>query len=424
MRLTETLRSVFYSVGANKFRVLLTSLGIIIGSFTIIMVVGIGKAGQDSVSEQYKRLSVETITISRAMGGGMMVRGGATASVTTLTKQQVLDMEELEHVKSVGISVSTSTTAAYGQASETVTIMGINEVYQAITHLDLAMGEFFTDDDGAARRKVCALGYNVAQLLFGDDWQNCVGESIKLKGLTFEVVGVIARIGGSAGLSSSGRPGSSSSPDDMIYVPYDVAVKYTTGGSTSGMARMRAMADGGGASYVVLANDIDSVSLAVEEIKDYIYGITGSDSLYTVADAGSTLSSALETANTMSTLLIAVAAIVLVVSGIGIMNVLMVSVKERVKEIGILKSIGASRSVILLEFLLEAVFISVMGGVFGMALSFLAPKLLEFFKIDYAFSPSGLVLGFVFSAATGIFFGFYPAWKASSLKPIDALNTE
>jgi len=426
MRFTEILRGVLYSVGANKFRVLLTSLGIIIGSFTIIMVVGIGKAGQDSVSEQYKRLSVETITISRGGPGGMMMRvgGAATSSQTELTKQQVLDMENLEHVRSVGISVSTVTTAAYNQESEEVTVMGINEVYQEITHLYLAAGDFFSDDDGAARRKVCVLGYNAAQMLFGEDLQYCVGETIKLKGLTFEVMGVVDRIGGSAGLSSASRPGgASASPDDMIYVPYDVAVKYTTGGSTSGMARMRAMAMGG-ASYVVLANDIDSVALAVEEIKDYIYGITGSEDRYTVADAGSTLSSALQTANTMSTLLVAVAAIVLIVSGIGIMNVLMVAVNERIREIGILKSVGANRFVILMSFLLEAVFISVVGGIFGIALSFAAPMLLEFFEIDYAASANGLVLGFGFSAVTGIFFGFYPAWKASRLRPIEALNAE
>ena len=417
MRAGEIVRSVFYSVGANKFRVLLTSLGIIIGTFTIIMVVGIGKAGEDAVSEQYKRLSVESITITRS-GGGM--RGMSTSSQSSLTKQQVLDMTELEHVRSIGISVGISTTAVYGGESLTVMVSGINEAYKDITHLDIAAGEFFTDDDGTARRKVCVLGYNAAVSLFGEeDPYSAVGETVKVKGLSFEVVGVLARIGGNAGLSSGGNNrGASSSPDDMVYVPYDVAVKYASGGNSRGPG------GGGSSSYVALANDIDSVSAAIAEMKEYIYEIVKSDTLYTITDAGSTLSSAMETANTMGTLLIAVAAVVMIVSGIGIMNVLMVSVKERIREIGILKSIGASRFDILMEFLLEAVFISIIGGALGIVMSFAAPKVMSIFSIAFSPSAGGLMLGFCFSAVTGIFFGFYPAFKASRLKPIDALNDE
>ena len=255
MRITEIARSVLYSVRSNKFRTLLTSLGIIIGSFTIIMVVGIGKAGQDSVSEQYKRLSVETITISRSMGGGdrFRIQDGASSSQTSLSKKQALDLATLEHVRDVGISVSTQTTIAYGQNSETVTVLGINDAYADITNLNLAAGEYFTDEEGNMRRKVCVLGYNVAVFLFGDDWAECPGETVKLKGLSFTVYGVLERVGGSAGLSTAGRGGTSSSSDDMVFVPYDVAIKYTTGGSTSANARIP-MGGAGMASYVALAN--------------------------------------------------------------------------------------------------------------------------------------------------------------------------
>jgi len=155
LRITEIARSVLYSVRSNKFRTLLTSLGIIIGSFTIIMVVGIGKAGQDSVSEQYKRLSVETITITRSMGDGGdrgPFQGGASSSQMSLSKKQALDLATLEHVKDVGISVSTQTTIAYGQNSETVKVLGINDAYADITNLNLATGEYFTDEEGNMRR--------------------------------------------------------------------------------------------------------------------------------------------------------------------------------------------------------------------------------------------------------------------------------
>jgi putative ABC transport system permease protein len=178
------------------------------------------------------------------------------------------------------------------------------------------------------------------------------------------------------------------------------------------------------ATFIALANDIRSVNMAIAEIRDYIDEEVGLNAGYTVTDVGNTLSSAMESANTMSSLLIAVAAIVLIVSGIGIMNVLMVAVKERTREIGILKSIGAARRVILLEFLLEAVFISVFGGLLGVALSYYAPLVLSYSSIEYMASVDGIALGLGFSVITGVVFGYYPASRASRLKPIDALNAE
>lgn len=409
MKLTEQLRSVFLSLAHNKVRVFLTSLGIIIGTFTIIMVVGIGKASEEAVADQYKRLSVESITISKARGAG-------NTNSKTLTKEDALQMSELlQHVESVGVSTRTSSEIAYGTTAESVNIQGINEAYADITNLTPSSGELFTDEDGLLRNKVVVLGYNIANLLFGDDLNNAIGEKVLLKGTSFTVAGVLERIGSSGGISSGpGGGAASSSSDDMAFIPYEVAEKYTSGNG----------GERGGASvtYIALANDIDSIEPAMEEIREYIGESTGDSESYTVVDAGSTLSSAQETSNTMSALLIAVAAIVMIVSGIGIMNVLMVAVKERTREIGILKSIGAARKVILIEFLLEAFIISLCGGVLGLLLSMLAPWLLSFTEIQYVASFEGAILGLSFSAITGIFFGYYPAAKASKLKPIEALN--
>jgi putative ABC transport system permease protein len=446
MRAKEIVRGVLYSVAANKFRVFLTSLGIIIGSFTIIMVVGIGKASEDQVTEQYKRLSVETITIQRATQGGqagMMVRmagpgggGGAMAfggaTTKSLTAEQAMAMPEtLLHVRSVGVSASSGgTSVAYGSVSTSVTVQGVNEDYAEITNLATQYGEFFTDDQGAARQKLAVLGINVAEALFGEDIDQAVGERIMVKGLSFEVAGVLERVGGTGGVSVSRAGGggaaaasasSSGSPDDMVYIPYEVALRYTTGN--------QGMRGGGGAAsastmFVALATGIRDVDAAITEIQDYIFDVVGDYTSYSVTDAGSTLSSALETANTMSRLLMVVAAIVLIVSGIGIMNVLMVAVKERTREIGIMKSIGAARGVILMEFLIEAVFISVVGGILGVCMSYLAPALLTLLNVSYSASARGILIGFLFSVATGVFFGYYPARKASRLKPVDALNSE
>ncbi|MFX3623487.1 MAG: ABC transporter permease [Ectobacillus sp.] len=410
MKLVEQLRSVMLSVAHNKFRVFLTSLGIIIGTFTIIMVVGIGNASEKAVEDQYKRLSVESITISQARGGGGGGRGGTSTS-KSLTKEDALLMPELlTNVKSVGISTRTSSEIAYGTTAETVNIQGINEAYADITNLVPITGELFTDEDGLLRNKVVVLGYNIADLLFEGDIQSAVGQKVLLKGTSYTVTGVLDRIGGSGGMSTGGGMANSASADDMAFIPYDVAVKYTSGGG------------GGAVTFIAQANDIDSVQPAIDEIKQYIGEITGDSESYTVVDAGSTLASAQETSKTMSALLIAVAAIIMIVSGIGIMNVLMVAVKERTREIGILKSIGAARKVILMEFLLESTFISLCGGVFGVLMSVFAPWILSFTDIKYLASVKGVFIGLGFSVITGIFFGYYPAAKASKLKPIEALN--
>jgi len=392
------------------------------------MVVGIGRASSDAVTEQYKRLSVETITINRSMN---MTRvsvgpGGNMSMGRSLTKEAAMDMPYLlQYVKDVGASTSTSSPVAYRSNSETVNVMGITESYAYITNLNVEYGEMFTDDDGTLRNKVVVLGYNVAVALFGEDYADYIGEKVLIKGLSFTLIGVLERVGGSGGVSSNTR-GGAGSPDEMVFVPYEVAVKYTSGpsGARIGSVSIAFAGSTGATTFVALATGINTVDAAINEIRDYIFDIVGDYTSYVVEDAGSTLSSALETSNTMSNLLMVVAAIVLIVSGIGIMNVLMVAVKERTREIGILKSIGASRFVILSEFLLEAVFISVIGGFSGVALSYFAPAFLTYLNVEFTASLYGLLLGFVFSVATGVFFGYYPAHKASKLKPIEALNAE
>ncbi|MBF7095688.1 ABC transporter permease [Alkalibacter sp. M17DMB] len=403
---------VIISILSNKFRVFLTSLGIIIGSLTIILVVGIGKAGETAVSEQYSRLSVESITIAKTKGMGQ-----SSTSTEILLKDDAMNMAEvLTYVKSVGVSTRVVADIGTNGVSSAITIQGINEEYADITRLEVVHGDMFTNEDSLMRNKYVVLGSNVADSLFDGDPAGAVGEKVMIKGSTFEVVGVLDSVGGSGGISTS--QADSGSVDDMAFIPYDVAVKYTSGTVS------RSSSSGNQLTYVALADDIGNVEMAVAEIKDYIQETIGTDAAYTVTDAGNVLESAQATAKTLSSLLLAVAVIVLAVSGIGIMNVLMVAVQERTREIGILKSIGASRKTIMTEFLLEAAMISVFGGILGALLSLGAPWIFSMSTIAYEPSLGGIALGMGFSVATGIFFGFYPAAKASGLEPITALNYE
>jgi putative ABC transport system permease protein len=390
----EIIRSVLLNLRANKFRVFLTSLGIIIGSFTIIMVVGIAKGSEKAVSDQFKRLSVETIIIKK----GKNYKGSKE-----LTLDKALKMTELSNVREVGAILSTATGVSFGAATENMTVSGITESYHYMSHMNIEEGEYISDKDGLKREKVVVLGNNIAATLFKEDINEAVGKQITIKGRKYRVKGILKRMG-DAGTGAM-------SVDDGVFIPYAVAQKYIAGKKPN-------------PTVIVQAMDINTVAPAIEEITKYIKGVTGVDEAYTVTDAGNRLTSAKETARTMSALLIAVATIVLIVGGIGIMNVLLVSVKERTREIGILKSIGARRSDILLEFLLEAIVISIGGGLIGSVLGFSAMPIMRYANLQVIASIEGILLGLLFSVITGTFFGYYPALKASKLKPIDALNHE
>ncbi|WCN39263.1 ABC transporter permease [Aneurinibacillus uraniidurans] len=398
MSLIETIRSVLLNIQANKFRVFLTSLGIIIGTLTIVLVVAIGKGSEQAVSEQFKRLSVETIVI----------RPGRDAPPNSeLTKEQAFKMKELEHVRDVSAAIRSQSQVNYRSTSESASIMGISESYALMNNLALETGSMFSDRDGEKRNKVALLGYTLAQTLFGEDVSEAIGKQITIKGRKYEVKGVLKRVGDTG---PGGGPGGGST-DDSVFVPYDVAVKYTAGKQSK-------------PNYTAQATDINSVAAAMQEMQTYIENTTGKTDAYTLMDAGSRLNSAKETARTMSALLIGVAGIVLLVGGIGIMNVLFVSVKERTREIGILKSIGAKRRDILLEFLLESILISFGGGIVGIVLSMIVMPLMAYTSIRVLSSAQGMLLGLAFAVLTGTFFGYYPALKASKLTPIEALNHE
>lgn len=458
---------------------LLTSVGIIIGAATIVMVIAVGKGGQQEVANQFKNLNAGSIDISftsnsntrnndsssgrnsgsnaggmsmpsgggmpsmggsgggstnsgmPSMGGsaggstnsgmpgmggssggfgGFMIGGGMSGIDAMLNKEKVTlsedDVEDLEtfvpDIDAVSISFNTKKTVTGGELEEdtTYTIAGVKSAYQDISNLSMQIGEFITDSNDENKQKVCVLGYTVAQEIFGSALE-AYDSTIYIDGRPYVVNGVLSRMG----TVSSGI-----SPDDAIFIPYRTGIKYITGNDVS-------------PTITVIASDVNNVSTVKTNIET-VLAETYPNTTFTITDAGSKMEAAAASNNTLTMLLIVMAGIVFVVGGIGIMNVLFVSVKERTKEIGILKAIGCSKKDILIEFLLEATAISIFGGLTGVAVSFIVLPIAEHYGVSVIASVSGSVIAVIFAVVTGTLFGFYPALKAASLVPIEALTEE
>ena len=441
MRLGELFGLVWVNIMENKFKVLLTSLGIIVGAATIVLVIAIGQGGKADVADQFKNLSAGAIedryqanmqgqdgmggmpggSVGGGMpggfgggpgGGGGMPGGfggggGGFAGVRS-AQSATLSYDDVEEIALFVPDITSVTILASGTYSvlaydmeeeEDYTIAGVLPAYADISNLTVAMGEFITDENNDMADKVCVLGARVAQDIFGGNL-NAYNSVVTIDGRDYTVVGI---------LDSMGTVSSGISPDTAIYVPYDTGAKYLFGRDIDPVV-------------TVLAQDVDHVESVMADVQTTLEDIHPSVT-YTITDAGSSMEAALSSANTLSLLLIAVASIVFIVGGIGIMNVLFVSVKERTREIGILKALGCVKRDILLEFLLESNVISTFGGLVGVGLGLgLMPILSGYMRVES--SAMGAVAALLFAIGTGTLFGFYPAAKAAGLKPIEALNHE
>ena len=396
MSLIEIFRAVFTNILANKFRVFLTALGIIVGSLTIILVIGIGKGSQAAVEEQFAQLNVGTLYV--------MSLPTSTSSTVLTTADLAAIQEDAPSISDATITVNGKAEISYYNTAYSSSVLGVTDSFKELSNLKLEYGEFISPEDGKSRRKVVVIGSDLADILFEDTKSEAVGKMITIEKRKYEVVGVLARLGSSMqGVNI----------DEAVLTPYETATKYILG--TQVKPRI-----------IALAKDLEHVPTAIEEINSIIkQRYKGKDSSnFVIRDAGSSLAAAQDSAKTMSVLLIAVAAIVLIVGGIGIMNVLFVSIKERTREIGILKAIGSKRRDILLQFLLESIIISTSGGLLGVVLGIIIMPLMKYMDMRVIPSLYGNVLALVFSIATGTFFGYYPAAKAAALRPIDALSYE
>lgn len=405
---TKTCRVAFRALGRNKMRSFLTALGIIIGVGAVIAMVSIGEGAKRGIESRFASMGTNLLFVRPGSQSQRGVHGG-WGTMTTLKEEDALAIEqECPAVMYVSPSVSARAQTVYGNKNWNTSIAGTGARYPEVRNWDVEFGSYFDDSMVKSAAKVCVLGADVKQNLFEDE--EAIGKVIRIKKIPFKVLGVLKKRGESGGFGSR---------DDMITIPY-----------TTAMRRLQ------GIDYIQSA-DVRAVSTAmmpqaqaqIEELLRVRHRIApGAEDDFTVGNMSEIAESATEATNMMTVLLGSIASISLLVGGIGIMNIMLVSVTERIREIGLRMAVGARERDILLQFLTEAIVLSLMGGLIGIGFGIGASKLIKKIKMFSAFSTvvslESVLLAFFFAAAIGIFFGFYPARKASRLDPIEALRYE
>ena len=408
MNFPMTLRIAFKALGRNKMRSGLTMLGIIIGVAAVIAMIAIGSGAKARIQEQIASMGSNLLIVlsGSATSGGFRWGSG---SVPTLTVEDAKAIaSESSAVKYAAPVLQGITQVVYGNQNwSTITFASTPEAL-LIRDWPVAKGRAFTQPDLEGAAKVCLLGQTVVENLFGDI--DPVGQVVRVKQFPFTVVGV---------LSIKGQTTWGQDQDDVVYVPLTTGQRLLFGQQFPGMVR----------SISVQATGPDTMNLAEEQITQLLrqrHRIRANqDNDFTVRNLTEAMSTAEESARVMSLLLGAIASISLLVGGIGIMNIMLVSVTERTREIGIRMAVGARGRDILYQFLIEALVLSLIGGLIGIGIGVGASKLIsQFFKWPTLISINALLLSFSFAGGVGIFFGFYPARKAAQLDPIEALRYE
>lgn len=416
MNLSESFRVAWSSLLANKLRSALTMLGIIIGIFAVIVLISIGRGLEAIVNEQFNAIGSNLLFVfpitpgERAVGGPPPTRGSRGLSNADVAALR--DPFRAPNVAAVAPIVRRNRLVTYGREETETTVTGVTPEYEYVRNSPIVEGSFITEEHIVSESRVAVLGQTVVENLF-QEYEDPIGQTIRIEGIPFRVVGILAEKGG----------GSFGDEDDVVLIPLSTAQRRVfQNRSRSGEYLVDII-------FVEAVDEtsMDAAALEITEILRDQHGIRFRDEDdFQVITQQEILSAAGQITGAVTIFLGVIAAISLLVGGIGIMNIMLVSVTERTREIGLRKAVGAKQRDILIQFLIESMLLAVTGGVIGIALGALGAAIAERLVQDLktVVSLDTVALATLVSAAIGIFFGIYPAYRAARLNPIDALRYE
>jgi putative ABC transport system permease protein len=413
MKLYRLFIEALESLNANKLRSMLTVLGIVIGVAAVIAMLSIGRGAQASITSRIESMGTNLIYVSP----GSTSQGGvqsAAGSAGTLTLDDAEALENVANVEAVASTTNSFVQVVYQSQNTNTRLMGVTPGYETVGSLTLEDGEFITADQQNARSLVVVLGSSVAENLFGST-AGVVGQKVRLNGQPYKVIGV---------LESKGSTGFMNQ-DDQVFIPLSTALNRLVGGSTFRGSSVISQITVKAANADAVDQVLTDVTLLMRERHETVEGADD----FTVTSQEATLDAATEVADTLTIFLGGIAGISLMVGGIGIMNIMLTTVTERTHEIGLRKAVGAKRRDIMLQFLVESMVLSLLGGIIGAALGWGIANLMGQVQISNStITPvvgmDSVLLATLFSIAVGLFFGIYPATRAARLQPVEALRYE
>ncbi len=408
INIPSTIKISFRALWVNKMRSALTMLGIIIGVGAVITMVAVGSGASRKISEQISSMGSNLLIIlpGSTTAGGVRMGSGSQPTLSMGDAEAIL--KECPAVSEVAPTLGGVAQIIYGHMNWSTGVVGTTPGMLAVREWELSAGRPFTQQDVKSATKVCLLGQTVVDNLFGD--QNPIGQTIRIKNVPFTVIGI---------LSQKGQSAQGQDQDDTIMIPVTTAQKKLFGTQFPGMVRI----------IMVKAKSAEDLSAAEKQVTELLrqrhHIGQKQDNDFSVRNLTQIMQAAEQSSKVMTLLLGAIASVSLLVGGIGIMNIMLVSVTERTREIGIRMAIGAKTWDIRLQFIIEALTLSLIGGVMGIIIGVSTAVILSSFSgWPTVVSVLSIFLAFGFSGFIGIFFGFYPAYKASLLNPIDALRYE